>query len=646
ITDQSKSLTDGALSGWTPKDPTNWELITALAKKLKFSLKTPWKKLKPEDKEAILYGTQEKIPVSYLNAEGQTEIVEQPFEGVIPTMERRWKSTDNKTVRSHLAQFRSELPCPACHGSRINEKVKCVHVGEGEERKNIAEISDLPLSECYKYFKDLKLTGSAAEPAEKLKQEILNRLLLLNQLGLGYLTLSRSSLTLSGGEAQRIRLSSQISSKLTGVTYVLDEPSIGLHQHDKNKLIGALDNLKKLGNTVIVVEHDEDTMDFADWIIDMGPAAGIGGGEVCAAGTPEEIKKNPDSLTGQYLSGQLKVRTPSKILPHDEFLTIKGARGHNLKNIDVSIPIGLMTVVTGVSGSGKSSLVNGTISALARARLNGAKTHPLPFDSIEGLEYFDKVIHVDQSPIGRTPRSNPATYTGVFQYIRDLFAETAIAKERGYGSNRFSFNMKGGRCEACEGEGQIKVEMNFLPDMYVPCDVCHGTRYNRETLDVVYKGYNIAQVLDMSVSEAMVLFKNVPAITRKLKTLQDVGLGYIKLGQSASTLSGGEAQRVRLAQELSRKGTGRTLYILDEPTSGLHFKDIDVLIGVLEKLRDAGNTILLIEHNMDMIRAADWIIDLGPEGGDAGGQVIACGTPQQVMKIPESKTGKCLLASS
>ncbi len=532
--------------------------------------------------------------------------------------------------------------CPLCNGSRLNGNALCVYIGEKTQKKNIAEIADLPLSDCLDYFKKLKLTGSNAKIARKLGGEIINRLEFLNKLGLGYLTLSRASDTLSGGEAQRIRLAGQIASGLAGVIYVLDEPSIGLHQYDSQILIDSLKNLKDLGNTVIVVEHDEDIIRQADFIIDMGPGAGAGGGEVCAQGSVEEIKKNPKSLTGKYLNKELKVRKLARRKPGKEFLTIKGARGNNLKDISVSIPVGLMTVVTGVSGAGKSSLVNETIYAAAAKLINKEKVEPLSFGSIEGLGHFDKVIHVDQSPIGRTPRSNPATYTDVLTPIREIFAQVPLAKERGYDSSRFSFNVKGGRCEVCEGQGLVKVEMNFLPEMYVPCDVCHGARYNRETLDVLYKGHNIAQVLDLTVDEAMELFKAYPTIRRKLQTLQDVGLGYLKLGQSATTLSGGEAQRMRLAKELSKTSTGNTLYILDEPTTGLHFKDVDVLLGVLEKLRDAGNTLLIVEHNLDVIRAADWIIDMGPNGGNDGGYVVAKGTVDDITKSSESKTGTFL----
>ncbi len=532
--------------------------------------------------------------------------------------------------------------CPSCNGSRLNSNALCVYIGEKTQKKNIAEIADLPLSDCLEYFKKLKLTGSTAKIAKKLGGEIINRLEFLNRLGLGYLTLSRASDTLSGGEAQRIRLAGQIASGLAGVIYVLDEPSIGLHQYDSQILIDSLKNLKDLGNTVIVVEHDEDIIKQADFIIDMGPGAGSNGGEVCAHGSIEEIKKNPKSLTGKYLNKELTVRKLTRKKPGKDFLTVKGARGNNLKDVSVSIPVGLMTVVTGVSGAGKSSLVNETIYAAAAKLINKEKVEPLDFGSIEGLRYFDKVIHVDQSPIGRTPRSNPATYTDVLTPIREIFAKVPLAKERGYDSSRFSFNIKGGRCEVCEGQGLVKVEMNFLPEMYVPCDVCHGARYNRETLDVLYKGHNIAQVLDLTVDEAMELFKAYPTIRRKLQTLQDVGLGYLKLGQSATTLSGGEAQRMRLAKELSKTSTGNTLYILDEPTTGLHFKDVDVLLGVLEKLRDAGNTLLIVEHNLDVIRAADWIIDMGPDGGNNGGYVVAKGTVEDIVKTSESKTGTFL----
>ncbi len=632
------SLRKGAVWGWGEGDPYSFALIRGLARELGFSVDTPWNKLPEEARAAVFEGTDKPIEIEYAKENGGKEVARQPFEGILAVMERRWESAGSKKAKPQLEQFRSLLACPVCQGRRLSANALLVTVGEGEFERNISEISRMQISDCLDYFKSVQFETRLAPIAEKLAGMISLQLECLVGLGLGYLTLERAASTLSGGEAQRIRLASQISSRLTGVTYVLDEPSIGLHQHDNDKLLKALTRLRDLGNTVIVVEHDEETMEDADYIVDMGPGAGGLGGEVCAAGTVDEIKNNPASLTGKYLSGRKTVRVLPHRKPSGEFLRVTGARGNNLKNVKVEIPVGLMTVVTGVSGSGKSTLVNETIYAEAARRLNGASSTPLAFESISGLEFFDKVIHVDQKPIGRTPKSNPATYTGLMTPIRELFAEVPLSRERGYSASRFSFNAKGGRCEACEGEGLIKVEMNFLPDMYVPCEVCHGTRYNRETLDVLYRGYNISQVLNLTVDEALPVFKSFPPIVRKLKTLQDVGLGYIKLGQSATTLSGGEAQRIKLAQELSKKDTGRTLYILDEPTTGLHFQDVDILLGVLERLRDAGNTILLIEHNLDVIRAADWLIDMGPEGGYKGGTVVAEGTVDDVRKNPASKT--------
>ena len=638
------SLSCGAIEGWDKRNKHNYPLLQALSEAMNFSLDTVWNELSDSVQKTVLYGTENTIAVTYEDGTGEKAVLEHPFEGIIPISERRYKNTDSETVKESYQRWRSLSKCPTCNGERLCEAARFTFIGEKEQKANFAKISSLSLAECFEYFQKLELIGSKAEIGKSIVEEIVNRLRFLLNVGIGYLTLDRRADTLSGGEAQRIRLAGQIGSRLTGVMYVLDEPSIGLHQVDNERLIETLKQLRDLGNSVIVVEHDEDTIRAADYVIDMGPAAGTHGGEITVQGTPKELEQNPKSLTGAYLSGKQTVCYSSKRLsPDGRCLTLHGATGHNLKNITVSFPVGLMTVVSGVSGSGKSSLINETLYPITARYLNRMmNVEALPYESIEGLEYFDKVINVDQSPIGKTPRSNPATYTGVFSAIRDLFAETPTAKERGYGPGRFSFNVKGGRCEACEGDGLIKVEMNFLPDLYVPCDVCHGNRYNRETLDVLYKGYNIAQVLDMTIESALELFSNVPAISRKLKTLVDVGLGYIKLGQSATTLSGGEAQRVKLAQELSKRSTGKTLYILDEPTTGLHFKDVDVLLGVLGQLRSAGNTLIIIEHNLDVIKAADWVIDIGPSGGDGGGQVVAEGTPEQVGTIPSSKTAKYL----
>ena len=567
----------------------------------------------------------------------------EPFEGVIAILNRRYAETQNEAVREELNRYRELKVCDACKGTRLKEAARHVFIGTGKQKKAIYEITAMPLSEAHDYFKKLRISGSKSEVGKKLVNAIEQRLTFLTDVGLGYLTLDRRADTLSGGEAQRIRLASQIGSGLTGVMYVLDEPSIGLHQRDNDRLIETLKHLRDLGNSVIVVEHDEDTIRAADFVVDMGPRAGENGGYVVACGTPEEITANPKSLTGLYLSGK-KNMLPEGKAKRKNFgvLRLVGAKGHNLKNVDLEIPVGLITVVSGVSGSGKSTLINDTLYRALAQKLYRAGAVPEPFDHLEGLELFDKVINVDQSPIGRSPRSNPATYTGLFTPIRDLFAQTPTARERGYDAGRFSFNVKGGRCEACQGDGYIKVEMNFLPDMYVPCEHCHGQRYNRETLEVLYKGLNIAQVLNLTVEEAREIFSAHPIIARKLDTLMDVGLGYVKLGQSALTLSGGEAQRMKLALELSRKDTSRTLYILDEPTTGLHFEDVKMLVEVVKKLRDAGNTVIIIEHNLDVIASADWVVDMGPEGGDAGGQIVACGTPAQLMKNKKSVTGEYL----
>lgn len=631
------SLSNGAVYGWDKRNKYNFPLLEELSAALGFSVDTPWCELSENVRHAVLYG---------LSQEDEARALEdgyRPFKGVIPLSRKQYQETEHESVRESLNRWKSMMTCPECDGQRLCEAARFTFIGQGMQKANIAEISSWDLKTTLEYFKTLELKGSKADIGCTLVAEICSRIGFLLDVGLGYLTLDRRANTLSGGEAQRIRLASQIGSSLTGVMYVLDEPSIGLHQVDNNRLIDALKRLRDLGNTLIVVEHDEDTIRASDYVIDIGPAAGRHGGEVVACGTPEEIQNDPKSLTGAYLSGREKIHIPGvRRSPDGRFLTIRGACGHNLKSVTASFPVGLLTVVSGISGSGKSTLINQTLYPIAACVLNKAQSEPLAYESIEGLEHFDNVINVDQSPIGKTPRSNPATYTGIFSAIRELFAATPIAKERGYGPGRFSFNIKGGRCETCEGEGLIKVEMNFLPDMYVPCDVCHGNRYNRETLDVLYKGYNIAQVLDLTIEKAYELFSAVPTVSRKLKTLMDVGLGYIKLGQSATTLSGGEAQRVKLAYELSKRSTGRTLYILDEPTTGLHFKDVDVLLKVFDRIRSAGNTLIVIEHNLDVIKAADWVIDMGPSGGAGGGEIVAEGTPAQIGEFPASKTGKYL----
>jgi excinuclease ABC subunit A len=562
----------------------------------------------------------------------------------VNNLQRRYRETDSMAVKEELAKFINEKECPSCGGARLRTEARYVKIGNGKQQRAIYEVAKTPLRDCLTYFDDLKLTGAKKDIAERVIKEIVARLKFLNDVGLDYLSLDRSADTLSGGEAQRIRLASQIGSGLTGVMYVLDEPSIGLHQRDNDRLIATLKHLRDIGNSVLVVEHDEDAIRTADYIVDMGPGAGVHGGAVIAEGSLKDIMKSKESLTAAYLSGKKKIHVPKKRTQADpdRQLVITGATGNNLKNVSLELPVGLLTCVTGVSGSGKSTLVNDTLYPALSRHLYGSQTEPAPHDAIHGLEHFDKVISVDQAPIGRTPRSNPATYTGVFTPIRDLFATVPTAKERGYSAGRFSFNVKGGRCEACQGDGVIKVEMHFLPDVYVPCDVCHGKRYNRETLEVEYKGKNITQVLEMTVEDAHEFFKAVPVIARKLHTLLDVGLGYIKLGQSATTLSGGEAQRVKLSLELSKRDTGRTLYILDEPTTGLHFADIDLLLKVIHRLRDQGNTLVIIEHNLDVIKTADWIVDLGPEGGAGGGTIVAHGTPEDVAENPESVTGKYL----
>jgi len=653
----SLSLASGAIKGWDRRNGHYFSLIESLGKHYGFDVDEPFENLPAQVQHAILHCSgEEDIRFSYVMESGQGAgrkvTKKHPFEGVIPNMTRRWRETDSTAVREELGRYRSVQACPACDGTRLRKEARHVKIGTGNNARAIYEISRVTLRECHGYFQGLKLQGAKAEIADKVVREVGARLKFLNDVGLNYLSLERSAETLSGGEAQRIRLASQIGSGLTGVMYVLDEPSIGLHQRDNDRLIDTLKHLRDIGNSVLVVEHDEDMIRAADHVIDMGPGAGIHGGKVMAQGTPPQVEANPDSLTGRYMAGTMKIAVPGKRtawLPVEggkpgelQRLRITGARGNNLKDVSVDVPVGLLTCVTGVSGSGKSTLVNDTLYAAVARELYRAHEEPATHDEIEGIEHFDKVINVDQSPIGRTPRSNPATYTGLFTPIRELMADTNIAKERGYGPGRFSFNVAGGRCEACEGDGVVKVEMHFLPDVYVACDVCRGMRYNRETLEVQWKGRNIAQILDMTVEDAHEFLKPVPAIARKLQTLLDVGLSYIKLGQAATTLSGGEAQRVKLALELSKRDTGRTLYILDEPTSGLHFADIDLLLKVLHQLRDAGNTIVVIEHNLDVIKTADWLIDMGPEGGAGGGTVVGQGTPEDLAANPASHTGRYL----
>ena len=643
IPDESLSILDGAIvaSGWNSirSDGISRMYFEALAKKYQFSLRTPVKDLPAQVKQVILYGTGgEKLELHYDQPRGRG-VLHQAFEGVANNLERRYQETQSDASRREIEEFMGECPCPACGGRRLRPEALAVTVGG----LSIVEATELPVDDAIVFFDRLELRPTQMVIAAQILKEIRSRLRFLQSVGLGYLTLSRSSGTLSGGESQRIRLATQIGSSLMGVLYILDEPSIGLHQRDNDKLLATLQRLRDLGNTLIVVEHDEDTMRAADYLIDVGPGAGSHGGRIVAAGTPEEVMKNPDSLTGQYLSGRRRIALPAVRRPGSgKFLTVRGAEENNLKNIDVSIPLGTLTCVTGVSGSGKSSLVNEIIFKRLGVELNRMKTHPGKHRAIEGLEALDKVVGIDQSPIGRTPRSNPATYTNLFNDIRNLFAATQEAKARGYGPGRFSFNTKGGRCEACCGDGLLKIEMHFLSDVYVPCEVCRGKRYNRETLEVHYKGKNISEVLDMTVEEALTFFDAVPKIAERLRTLSDVGLGYVKLGQSSTTLSGGEAQRVKLATELSRRATGRTFYILDEPTTGLHAEDVRKLLQVLQRLVDAGNTVLVIEHNLDVIKCADWIVDLGPEGGVGGGTVVAQGTPEQVAEVEASYTGQYL----
>ena len=652
----SLSLASGAVKGWDRRNAYTFSLLESVARHYGFDIDAPFEALPAQAQQVLLHGSGDE-PIVFVyeaqGARGKARSVKRshPFEGILPNLERRWRETDSAAVREDLARYQAAKPCPDCGGSRLRREARNVFLQQssGEPGEPIYRVEHKTLADCLAYFEGLQLQGAKAEIADKIVREIRSRLKFLNDVGLNYLSLDRSADTLSGGEAQRIRLASQIGSGLTGVMYVLDEPSIGLHQRDNERLIGTLKRLRDLGNSVLVVEHDEDMILAADQVVDMGPGAGVHGGQVVAQGTAAQIAAEADSLTGQYLARRLRIEPPHAratlaAQTDPRVLRIVGARGNNLKNVTAEIPVGLFTCVTGVSGSGKSTLVNDTLYAAVARKLYGSHAEPAPHEQIDGLDAFDKVINVDQSPIGRTPRSNPATYTGLFTPLRELFAEVPAARERGYGPGRFSFNVAGGRCEACQGDGVIKVEMHFLPDVYVPCDTCHGARYNRETLEILYKGRNITQVLDMTVEDAFGHFAAVPAIARRLQTLLDVGLGYIKLGQSATTLSGGEAQRVKLALELSKRDTGRTLYILDEPTTGLHFHDTAQLLRVLHQLRDAGNTIVVIEHNLDVIRCADWLLDMGPEGGDGGGRLLVAGTPEQVAAHPLSHTGRFLTA--
>ncbi len=635
------SLASGAIKGWDKRNQFFFMLLQSLSMHYGFDLDTPWEDLPARIQEVVLNGSgKEAIAFQVLAPRGGFSTRSYPFEGVLANMERRYHESDSMAVREELAKYQNNKPCPACHGTRLREEARHVMVGGVP----IYQVSAMPLKQVLAFFEALTLEGHRAQIADRIVKEIVARVGFLNNVGLDYLSLDRSADTLSGGESQRIRLASQIGSGLTGVMYVLDEPSIGLHQRDNDRLLSTLKHLRDIGNSVLVVEHDEDAIRAADYVVDMGPGAGVHGGEVVAEGTPEAIRMSEHSLTGQYLSGRRRIAIPKKRRQPDpeRQLVVTDASGNNLKNVTLNLPVGLFVCVTGVSGSGKSTLINDTLYAAVARHLYGSSAEPAPHGEIHGMEFFDKVINVDQSPIGRTPRSNPATYTGLFTPIRELFAGVPEARMRGYGPGRFSFNVKGGRCEACQGDGVIKVEMHFLPDIYVPCDVCHGARYNRETLEVQYKGKTIRDVLEMTIEQAHEFFAAVPVVKRKLQTLLDVGLGYIRLGQSATTLSGGEAQRVKLALELSKRDTGRTLYILDEPTTGLHFADIDLLLKVLQRLSDAGNSVVVIEHNLDVIKTADWLIDLGPEGGAGGGMIIAEGTPETVADNPASHTGAYL----
>ena len=635
------SLASGAIKGWDRRNQFYFQLLLSLAEHYQFDIELPFENLPEPIQQVLLHGSgRETINFRYLNERGGFYQKSHSFEGIINNLQRRYRETDSTTVREELAKYLNSQPCPSCSGTRLRIEARHVKVAN----KNIHEICEMPLKQALTFFETIELHGQKLAIADKIIKEISSRLHFLTNVGLDYLSLSRSAETLSGGEAQRIRLASQIGSGLTGVMYVLDEPSIGLHQRDNDRLLDTLKHLRDIGNTVIVVEHDQDAIMSADFVVDIGPGAGEHGGQIVAFGTPAEIQTNPDSITGQYLSGKKQIEYKQLRTKPDpkRWLKLHKAQGNNLKQVDLSIPVGLLTCVTGVSGSGKSTLINDTLYRVVAQHLYGSSTEPAAFEAIEGLEFFDKVVDVDQSPIGRTPRSNPATYTGLFTPIRDLFSSVPESRARGYGPGRYSFNVKGGRCEACQGDGVIRVEMHFLPDVYVPCDSCQGKRYNRETLEIQYKGKNIHEILSMTVEQAHEFFQAVPTVARKLHTLLDVGLGYITLGQSATTLSGGEAQRVKLALELSKRDTGRTLYILDEPTTGLHFADIQLLLNVIHRLRDAGNTIVIIEHNLDVIKTADWIIDMGPEGGDGGGTILAEGTPEQVAQITQSYTGRYL----
>lgn len=641
VPDRGKTLREGAMLPWNPISSQYYpKMLEQFCDSAGIDMDVPFEKLSAKQQRQVLYGNGETtFHFHYENDFGGVRDVDVPFEGVINNVKRRYQETNSDFTREQMRKYMTELPCPACHGYRLNQKALAVKI----MGQNIGEVSELPISKAIPFFESVELSPAKAKIAHPILKEILDRLTFMANVGVEYLTLSRAARTLSGGEAQRIRLATQIGSNLSGVMYVLDEPSIGLHQRDNDRLIASLKKMRDLGNTLIVVEHDEDTMRAADYIIDIGPGAGENGGQVMAAGTPKQIMRSRKSLTGQYLSGKQQILVPEKRRTgNGNFIELKGARANNLKNIDVKFPLGEFICVTGVSGSGKSTLVNLILKRILAQKLNGASAKPGRYQSISGLENVEKVIDIDQSPIGRTPRSNPATYTGVFDDIRDLFAQTNEAKLRGYTKGRFSFNVKGGRCEACRGDGILKIEMNFLPDVYVPCEVCHGTRYNSETLEVEYKGKNIAEVLKMTVSEALEFFSAIPKIRRKLQTIEDVGLGYVQLGQPATTLSGGEAQRMKLASELHRQSNGKSFYILDEPTTGLHMADIKRLLGVLQRLVDAGNTVLVIEHDLDVVKSADWLIDLGPEGGEAGGFVVAAGTPETIAAVPESYTGQYL----
>ena len=635
------SLSSGAIRGWDRRNIYYFQMIESLAAHYKFDMDAAYETLNDDVKTKILYGSgSERITFSYFNDNGRQHKKVQTFEGIINNMQRRYRETESNTVREELGKYISQQPCPTCKGARLNEAARHVFVKE----TTLPEITNLPIELAQTFFKKLKLKGHKGKIAEKIVKEISQRLDFLVNVGLEYLSLDRKADTLSGGEAQRIRLASQIGAGLVGVMYVLDEPSIGLHQRDNTRLLHTLNYLRDLGNTVIVVEHDEEAILSADYVVDIGPGAGVHGGEIIAQGTAQEILDNHKSITGQYLSGKKSIKVPKirTINDPDKQLTIKGASGNNLKNVSVTIPVGLMTAITGVSGSGKSTLINDTLYRFAAKEINNASAEVAAFENIIGMDQFDKIVDIDQSPIGRTPRSNPATYTQLFTPLRELYAQTQDARTRGYAPGRFSFNVKGGRCEACQGDGVIKVEMHFLPDVYVPCDICHGKRYNRETLEIRYKGKSIYEVLEMTVEDAVVFFDAIPVIKRKLQTLMDVGLSYITLGQNATTLSGGEAQRIKLSRELSKRDTGKTLYILDEPTTGLHFHDIEQLLTVLHRLRDHGNTMIVIEHNLDVIKTADWIIDLGPEGGNKGGTIVAAGTPEDIVKVKKSYTGQYL----